>query len=166
MSHVYICWNAGVTLDDCCENWKILLFLQLCSKIMRSDNTKRSHELLISHHKNVSNQKVSHLLAAWWTEAHFHPLTETQRKRKGSPRDRWWSRPAPWFKSGTKKKKEWVTDHIKINNENIILYIKNLRWFYLREWVILLCKVLEGHVMVHHHQHWWKTNQEKICREI
>lgn len=101
----YICWNAGVTLDDCCENRKILFFLQLCSKIMQSDNTKRSHELLISLHKNVSNQKVSHLLAAWWTEAHFHPLTETQRKQKGSPRGRWWSRPAPWFKSGTKKKR-------------------------------------------------------------
>lgn len=53
---------------------------------------------------------------------------------------------------------EFQTDNIKIVKT---LYIINLSWLYLRKWVILLCKVLEGHVMVHHYQHWQNTKQKK-----
>lgn len=37
----------------------------------------------------------------------------------------------------------------------------NLCWTYFREWIILLCKVLEGHIMVDHHQYWDITRRSK-----
>lgn len=60
---------------------------------LSAGNMEESLTLFICTYPHCKDNKVgekkAHLLVAWWTEAHFPPLTVTQRRQRGLPTGRW-----------------------------------------------------------------------------
>ena len=111
----------------------------------------------------------------------FSPADRDTKKAKGITHRQMVKYASTWDQSGEKetsfdkKQKIWREVFcLSQSNTYTLIYINkddiNLRWGYLWEGIILLCKVLEGHVMVHHYQHCSvktkETKDDRLFKEI